>query len=580
MAALTPRDGPAATNPAVGAANSSSSDSEDTSDDEGGGGGNDAALAAGSAAALKEWLPLAANASMFAVQRSLHKTKHDLRNRLHSIHYDAGFVGAASSQHFPRFASFANLRQGAWYLDPALRASSGGGTCCFKSSDGHAGQWCFNPRRLNKHVALAAALRGGVVVVDSTRGGKRLPDALSKTVPLWCAVLNTALARHRARAAASAGTPEPEPEPELEQGLEAASAGSREQRLQRLDTQWDCAVHCAPGVPPSEAAQISDRIEGWADDLEASGGGLTSSAIDLARLSAYLKKPLRPLWFGADRGVEGIPAGYEETLITEVDFTPVVCLIASETEHPKRGDFVYGQGAADDEEGWAEGLAAAQWWVGKQSILAEETLEGCQVAAKAVRETPLVAAVAAEGEGGGFTEICDGDGKGLGVAVGRWEAGAAPAVWRSFGAVINCGGAEHPGLAAAKEPASDGADGPAVDEAVTEAAAGPGGIAGQGRYLWMDISSGGKQTAAAKGLTKSLPSALEFATRALQAKLDGRKMSLLLHCDETVRTQAIPNAAVFLEVSSDRSVVCSGRAVRGRGDGDTRALLSTACLPG
>ena len=58
--------------------------------------------------------------------------------------------------------------------------------------------------------------------------------------------------------------------------------------------------------------------QGWADDLEASGGGLASSAIDLATLSASLKKPLRPLWFGADRGVEGIPAGYEETLLTEV----------------------------------------------------------------------------------------------------------------------------------------------------------------------------------------------------------------------------------------------------------------------
>jgi tRNA A64-2'-O-ribosylphosphate transferase len=26
--------------------------------------------------------------------------------------------------------------------------------------------------------------------VDSTRRGKRMPDALSKTVPIWCAVIN------------------------------------------------------------------------------------------------------------------------------------------------------------------------------------------------------------------------------------------------------------------------------------------------------------------------------------------------------------------------------------------------------
>ena len=97
-----------------------------------------------------------------------------------------------------------------------------------------------------------------MVLVDSTRGGKRLPDALSKTVPLWCAVLNTALLRHRARAGQATPQPEPEPEPELDQGSEPEPG-------------WDCSEHVAPMVPPSEAAQISDRIAGWADDLEASG---------------------------------------------------------------------------------------------------------------------------------------------------------------------------------------------------------------------------------------------------------------------------------------------------------------------
>lgn len=34
---------------------------------------------------------------------------------------------------------------------------------------------------------------GSMIIVDSTRAGKRLPDALSKTVPLWCAVINKAI---------------------------------------------------------------------------------------------------------------------------------------------------------------------------------------------------------------------------------------------------------------------------------------------------------------------------------------------------------------------------------------------------
>ena len=32
-----------------------------------------------------------------------------------------------------------------------------------------------------------------IILVDSTRRGKHLPDALSKTVPIWCAVMNRLL---------------------------------------------------------------------------------------------------------------------------------------------------------------------------------------------------------------------------------------------------------------------------------------------------------------------------------------------------------------------------------------------------
>ena len=72
-----------------------------------------------------------------------------------------------------------------------------------------------------------------------------------------------------------------------------------------------------------------------------------------------MRKPLRPLWFGADRGLAVIPEGYSRSL-RDVSFTPVrgryillllscrakalaaarqvLCIMASETEHPKRGE--------------------------------------------------------------------------------------------------------------------------------------------------------------------------------------------------------------------------------------------------
>lgn len=43
--------------------------------------------------------------------------------------------------------------------------------------------------------------RGGCIIVDSTRKGKRFPDSMSKTIPIWTCVLNRAVFNylHRVR---------------------------------------------------------------------------------------------------------------------------------------------------------------------------------------------------------------------------------------------------------------------------------------------------------------------------------------------------------------------------------------------
>lgn len=55
------------------------------------------------------------------------------------------------------------------------------------------GEWGFSLRRLNLQLLEVVEKRGGAVIVDSTRRGKSMPDALSKTVPIWCCVINRAL---------------------------------------------------------------------------------------------------------------------------------------------------------------------------------------------------------------------------------------------------------------------------------------------------------------------------------------------------------------------------------------------------
>jgi len=40
------------------------------------------------------------------------------------------------------------------------------------------------------YICEKCRLTGRAILVDSTRRGKRMPDALSKTVPIWCGVIN------------------------------------------------------------------------------------------------------------------------------------------------------------------------------------------------------------------------------------------------------------------------------------------------------------------------------------------------------------------------------------------------------
>lgn len=209
------------------------------------------------------------------------------------------------------------------------------------------------------------------MIVDSTRRGKSLPDALSKTVPIWCAVLNRAShCRHGSPAAA-----------------ECAS--------QQLRTPRDV-------VSPSEHAQIEERINGWVE-------ALLQSDLPIVKLD----KPLRPLFVTPGRIDEEVLSSSREE---GKDFYPVVLLSASimvketpelvalsPTQHreaqqratlPSKSDvaedtlkrikgidrkFIYVQGSGDDEEAWAEGLTPALFWQPEnlEKILSSGGSENC-----------------------------------------------------------------------------------------------------------------------------------------------------------------------------------------------------------
>ncbi|KAL6453136.1 RIT1 tRNA A64-2'-O-ribosylphosphate transferase [Candida maltosa Xu316] len=127
------------------------------------------------------------NNDINVINKDLKKSSLSLKNRLQSILYDYYFV--SNIQDELNYPLVPNERCGLWYVPTNERLDS----CYFKSTDGHTNVWSFSLRRLNLHLLPHIISEEGIIIVDSTRRGKLMPDALSKTIPIWCAVLNCIL---------------------------------------------------------------------------------------------------------------------------------------------------------------------------------------------------------------------------------------------------------------------------------------------------------------------------------------------------------------------------------------------------
>lgn len=327
-------------------------------------------------------------------------------DRLQSIREDALFVSrVAAAWELPLLG---NERCGSWYLPfasppvfdrgPVIGGVDGGsvelasaaaagrdhepiqpGRCYFKSTDGHTNNWGFSRRRLNLQVLDVVARDGGAIVVDSTRGGKSMPDALCKTVPIWCCVLNRAV--HRWRSGLAAAVQPAQLDDGMMSNQEITSRNNTSGRSVREWTAEDLALHLPRGlVSASERACIEARLDGWVDDFLGCG-------VDISMIADSLSRPLRPLWVTPasslptplspqesnrhdggrhDDDDSASPSADDDRVPSyaypEWDFSPIVCCTASRAVRDGiqrvRG-YTYVQGAADDEESWSRGLTPA-----------------------------------------------------------------------------------------------------------------------------------------------------------------------------------------------------------------------------
>lgn len=236
----------------------------------------------------------------------------NISNRLHSIREDAEFVCAVADAY--DLPLIANERCGSWYISPERKVES----AYFKSTDGHTGQWAFSLRRLNFQVLDVIEASQGCIIVDSTRRGKRMPDALSKTIPVWCTVLNRVLFSDREDS--------------------------------------HTLVIPSQSVSESEYTQIEDHLVLFTEQLK-------SLQLDIGQLRKKVSKPLRPFWITRD---SGIPTGR----LDSTDYYPVVlCTTSRHVSGAEISENGYIQGAGDDNEGWSRGLTPRLFWENKQTLI-------------------------------------------------------------------------------------------------------------------------------------------------------------------------------------------------------------------
>ncbi|KAJ5966398.1 hypothetical protein N7481_013112 [Penicillium waksmanii] len=243
-----------------------------------------------------------AQTSISQTLASLRRSALSVSNRLKSIETDAEFVREVA-EHYG-LPLVANERCGSWYIDPETKS----GSAYFKSTDGHSGQWDFSFRRLNLQLLPLARENGGCVIVDSTRRGKLMPDALSKTIPIWAAVVN--------------------------------------RTLFPTETAYH-PVHLPPNyLGASEEAQIKSRIDSFVASLK----------LDLNHLREQLGKPIRIAW--ANRSYfhpTDLHKGDGYNLL-------VLCSASRRVQGAEMSEGGYIQGAGDDAEGWAHGLTPPVFW--------------------------------------------------------------------------------------------------------------------------------------------------------------------------------------------------------------------------
>lgn len=287
------------------------------------------------------------------LKKSLHSNNLSSRNRVLSIVKDSNYVNNVKEKYYPEIPIIPNDRCGRWYVDPKYYEQELTPSY-FKSTDGHTNNWSFSTRRLNLHLLSQVRERNGIIIVDSTRRGKKIPDSFSKTVPIWISIINKFL------------FPNVSFDDLLFTPEETVSEYEHSRILRLLPDFYQSFV------------KFQDLIKGRI----------------LANVEMSEKrKMLKPFWIYPGCKEYPIFDGCEEYL-------PIILLSASEQSQDgenKMYGYTYVQGAGDDHELWSRGLNPQIFWSKYQEMTefihiddhqADETIDKFVSASKQNQNVP------------------------------------------------------------------------------------------------------------------------------------------------------------------------------------------------
>ncbi|KAI9874436.1 MAG: hypothetical protein M1830_009754 [Pleopsidium flavum] len=201
-----------------------------------------------------------------------------------------------------------------------------------------------------------------------------MPDALSKTIPIWCNVLNTLL------------FPDLPDSHTLFTPPQVVSRSEHAQIESRLPN-FIKAFEVLPLTFLPASSRCTLRIVA---ELRARAN-IQALQLPLEDLRKKLTKPFRPLWVTPDAPFPPAP------LVLEGVY-PVICCTASRrvegAEAWDGGGYI--QGAGDDAESWAHGLTPALFWANSELLLRTREEELPLLIEKLAREEQ-----AGSGDGGG-----------------------------------------------------------------------------------------------------------------------------------------------------------------------------------